>query len=180
MSDEITRKRDIKETIGAVAYLTALKKAVDEELKVLRPEVDEHFTKLAEEHGLKQAEVQLNGVDVGTITVKRTKGRPWHEWEAAEVTDLDELWHCYQSKEWQDYIDKRTQEWQDENREQLALDYFDETGELLEGMSMVTHRDPGVPEGISGTMLRVDPLKVSRAVTERLPVSMRHLLEGAD
>jgi hypothetical protein len=172
--------RDIDETISKWAFLTALKKAVDEELKLLRPEVDEHFIDCYESTHGKQYEVRMDGEDVGTLTVKLSKGTPYREYDHAVVTDTDELW-TYQSKEFQEYVKKRTDEWLEENYEQIALDWFDETGELLDGMTLMQHVEPERPAAVTGTMARIDPMKVSAAMARNgLPVSLRGLLEGGE
>jgi hypothetical protein len=171
--------RDIDETISKWAFLTALKKAADEELKLLRPEVDEHFIQCYEDTHGKQYEVRMDGEDVGTFTVKLGKGTPMREVTVPECTDFDELWMSRHGKEWEEYVEQRTNDWLHDNYEQLAIDWFDETGELLDGMSMVTHREPERPAGVVGTMARIDPLKVSGAMARNgLPVSLRGLLEG--
>ena len=64
--------------------------------------------------------------------------------------------------------------------DELAVQYAQETGELLDGMEYVSETIPATPDSIkpNGT-LRVRPEKVAAALGNALPATIAGLLGGA-
>ena len=147
----------------------------------LRGRVDEALRDMYDATGATSFDVKLCGKKVGSYSFRKVKGTPTREYEVPVVEDIDELW-TYQSSEWQAYVKKRTDEWLEENYEQLALDWFDETGELLDGMCMHERWEMGKPDGIGSSSLRVEPEKVWAVLQERRALGdvAAGLLEGGE
>lgn len=57
-------------SIERLAYLTALKKSLDEEIKRVREEADSEYEELYYEHGVKSRDVVVDGVKVGTFSLE--------------------------------------------------------------------------------------------------------------
>lgn len=89
------------------------------------------------------------------------------------VTDVEAL-RADESDEFNDWLTA----WLTAHLPELAVQYAQETGELLDGMEYVTETIPATPDTIrpNGTM-RIRPEKVAAALGNALPATIAGLLE---
>ena len=140
----------------------------------LRGEVNGFFLDLYQHTGAVSFEVRVSGQKVGTYSFSRIKGQPAQEVTEVRVTDVEAL--CAdESDEFLDFISR----WIESHLPELAVQYAQETGELLDGMEYVTETIPATPDTIrpNGTM-RIRPEKVAAALGNALPATIAGLLEG--
>lgn len=141
----------------------------------LRARVNAAYRDLYEQTGATSFEVRVNGEKVGTYSFARKKGTPERVVSGPVVTDPEKL-RADDRDDWLDwcrrYIDAHIVE--------LATEYATETGELLDGMELVTETVPATPDTVrpSGT-LRVHPQMVAEALGNALPSTIAGLLGGA-
>lgn len=144
----------------------ALYKAVSEVVSTkgdgLRAQEDAELLSLYEAEGVKSLDAKVNGVKVGTYSVTVAKGSSK---SGLETVDEDAL-----------------RKWARENgyvREEIDYgaieDLFRATGEVPDGCEPYTVT---TAEHARGTVLRIDPAKVVKALSTSLPVAVESLLEG--
>lgn len=164
-----------------LALMQAIYNEIGSEVKTgdpdnLRGRVNDEYLRLYEETGATSFEVRVNGQRVGTYSFPKTKAQPARQESTVEVVDYDAL------VAWEDSdFDTFCESWVTRNIEAVARAYFEETGELADGMAIVTREVPATPEGIrsSGTM-RVQASKVAEAMGPRLEEAVRGLLESGE
>lgn len=131
----------------------------------LRGRVNEFYLDLYEQTGATGFEVRLNGQKVGTYGFSKVKGTPERQVTELLVTDEDALRadESDEFKQWlSDYIRYHLVD--------FAIQFTQETGELLDGMEYVTDTIPATPDTIRrGGTLRVKPEKVAEALRGELP-----------
>lgn len=165
--------------IERLAIEQAVYNAIGADLKTgvpdnLRGEVNGFYLDMYERTGATGFEVRVNGQKVGTYGFAKVKGQPERTVTEVRVTDVDAL--CADaSEEFNDWLSA----WLTEHLPELAVQYVQETGELLDGMELVEVTTPAVPDGIrpNGT-LRVRPERVAAALGNALPATIAGLLEG--
>lgn len=167
--------------IERLAIEQAIYNAIGEDLKTgrtgnLRGEVNEVYLDLYHRTGATGFEVRVHGQKVGTYGFNKVKGTPERTVSELVVTDPDAL-----MDDDNDAFAAWLTDWMRAHMEELAIQYAQETGELLAGMELVERTVPGTPEGIkpNGT-LRVDPAKVADAMGQRLPGYVAGLLGGGE
>ena len=165
--------------IERLAIEQAVYNAIGADLKTgvtdnLRGEVNGFYLDLYQRTGATGFEVRVNGQKVGTYGFAKVKGQPERTVTEVRVTDADAL-RADESDEFLDYVSR----WIDSHLTELAVQYAQETGELLDGMEYVTETIPATPDSIrpNGT-LRVRPEKVAAALGNALPATIAGLLEG--
>ena len=165
--------------IERLAIEQAVYNAIGADLKTgvadnLRGEVNGFYLDMYERTGATGFEVRVNGQKVGTYGFSKVKGKPERTVTELRVTDEDAL-RADESDEFNDWLTA----WLTDHLPELAVQYAQETGELLDGMELVEVTTPATPDGIrpNGT-LRVRPEKVAAALGNALPATIAGLLEG--
>ena len=167
--------------IERLAIEQAVYNAIGADLKTgvsdnLRGEVNGFYLDMYERTGATGFEVRVNGQKVGTYGFAKVKGQPERTMTELRVTDVAAL-RADESDEFNDWLTA----WLTDHLTELAVQYAQETGELLDGMEYVTTTTPATPDGIrpNGT-LRVRPEKVAAALGNALPATIAGLLEGGN
>mgnify|MGYP007115365228 CR=1 FL=1 len=165
--------------IERLAVEQAVYNAIGADLKTgvpdnLRGEVNAFYLDMYERTGATGFEVRIGGQKVGTYGFNRVKGQPEHTVSEVRVTDADAL-RADESDEFNDWLT----EWLNSHLPELAVQYCEQTGELLDGVEVVTETIPATPDTIrpNGT-LRVKPEKVAAALGNALPATIAGLLGG--
>ena len=165
--------------IERLAIEQAVYNAIGADLKTgvpdnLRGEVNGFYLDMYERTGATGFEVRVNGQKVGTYGFAKVRGKPERTVTELRVTDADAL-SADESDEFNDWLTA----WLTDHLPELAIQYAQETGELLDGMEYVTVTQPATPDTIrpNGT-LRVRPEKVAAALGNALPATIAGLLEG--
>ena len=166
-------------SIERLAIEQAVYNAIGADLKTgvpdnLRGEVNGFYLDMYERTGATGFEVRVNGQKVGTYGFAKVKGKPERTVTELRVTDEDAL-RADKSDEFNDWLS----DYINYHLVDFAIQYAQETGELLDGMELVEATTPAVPDGIrpNGT-LRVKPEKVAAALGNALPATIAGLLEG--
>lgn len=166
--------------IERLAIEQAVYNAIGADLKTgvtdnLRGEVNGFYLDLYQRTGATGFEVRVNGQKVGTYGFSKVKGTPERTVTEVRVTDTQAL-RSDQSEDFNDWLTRHI----DAHLDELAVQYAQETGELLGGMEYVTETIPATPDTIrpNGT-LRVRPEKVAAALGNALPATIAGLLGGA-
>lgn len=167
--------------IERLAVEQALYKVIAEDVGTrnpgnLRDQVNQHYLELYEMTGATGFEVRIAGQKVGTYGFSKTRAQPARKESTVEVVDARAL-REWDSDDFNDYISR----WIDGNLATLAASYFEETGDLPDGMTVIEVDVPAQPAGIrpNGT-LRINPAKVAEALGNQLPSTVAGLLEGGD
>jgi hypothetical protein len=165
--------------IERLAIEQAIYNAIGADLKTgvpdnLRGQVNGAYLDLYEQTGATGFEVRVNGQKVGTYGFSKVKGQPERIVTELRVTDHAAL-AADESDEFNDWLSDYITDHLDE----LAIQYCQETGELLDGVELVETTTPATPDGIrpNGT-LRIQPAKVAAAMGGALPSVIAGLLEG--
>ena len=165
--------------IERLAIEQAVYNAIGADLKTgvtdnLHGEVNGFYLDLYQRTGATGFEVHVNGQKVGTYGFSKVKGQPERTVTEVRVTDPQAL-RSDQSDDFNDWLTQYVAA----NLESLAVQYAQETGELLDGMEYVTETIPATPDTIrpNGTM-RVRPEKVAAALGNALPATIAGLLGG--
>lgn len=150
--------------IERLAIEQAIYNAIGADLKTgvahnLRGEVNAHYLDLYEQTGATGFEVRVNGEKVGTYGFNKVKGTPARTTSEIRVND-EQAVRADDRDTFSDWLDA----WLNAHIAELAVQYATETGELLDGMEVVTVDEPATPDGIrpSGT-LRIKPTFVAQA-----------------
>ena len=165
--------------IERLAIEQAVYNAIGADLKTgvpdnLRGEVNGFYLDMYERTGATGFEVRVNGQKVGTYGFSKVKGKPERTVTELRVTDEDAL-RADKSDEFNDWLS----DYINYHLVDFAIQYAQETGELLDGMELVEVTTPAVPDGIRPTgTLRVKPEKVAAALGNALPATIAGLLEG--
>lgn len=170
-----------EEDVGRLAFAQAVYKAVASEVGTrqegnLRDRVNRRFLRLHEETGGTSFDIRLGGRKVGTFSFRRTKGTPAHKEARFVVSDRDALDDAFEaSDDFERWLSRRI----GAHLGELAVEYAEETGEMLPGVTAEVVEVPATPDGIqpSGS-LRVDPAKVAEAMGDALPAAVAGLLGG--
>lgn len=165
--------------IERLAVEQAVYNAIGADLKTgvpdnLRGQVNGFYLDLYQRTGATGFEVRVNGEKVGTYGFSKIKGTPERTVTELRVTDHAAL-AADESEDFNEWLSAYITCHLDE----LAVQYAEDTGELLDGMEWVTTTTPATPDGIrpNGT-LRVRPEKVAAALGNALPATIAGLLGG--
>lgn len=167
--------------IEKLALMQALYLEIGYEVKTgdpdnLRGHVNAHYLDLYDQTGATGFEVRIGGQKVGTYGFNKTRAQPARTETSIVVGDVDAL-RADDSDEFNEWISS----WIAAHIEELAVQYAEETGDLLDGMAVVTREVPATPAGIrpNGT-LRVDGAKVAEALGANLGAAVAGLLGGGE
>ena len=169
----------IQEQIERLAIEQAVYKAIGADVATndpdnLRGEVNQHYLDLYQQTGATGFEVRINGVKCGTFGFSKVRGQKAYTERVVTVTDRAALL-ADRGDDFNEWLSAYVTEHIDE----LAVQYAQETGELLDGMAVVEREHPATPDTIrpNGT-LRVRPERVAAALGNALPATIAGLLEG--
>ena len=139
----------------------------------LRGCVDEQYRQLYEQTGAKSYDVELNGQDVGTYSIRFSKPKESETRLSFEVYDYFAL------AEWFDEIpDDVIRHYVSVDLNQFAEWYFTDTGEMPDGCDIEKIITPATEKQYIGGTLKVDPEKVKSAMGNLFPARIVGLLEG--
>ena len=140
----------------------------------LRGEVNGFYLDLYQQTGATGFEVRVAGQKVGTYGFSKVKGTPERKVTELRVTDPQALL----DDDSEDFV-SWCADWLRDHLPELAVQYCEQTGELLDGMELVTETVPATPDTIrpNGT-LRIRPEKVAAALGNALPATIAGLLGG--
>ena len=160
--------------IERLAIEQAIYNAIGADLKTgvthnLRGDVNAYYLDQYEHTGATGFEVRVNGRKVGTYGFAKVKAQPAKTVTEVVVTDMDSL-RAYDDPDFDSYCAR----WVLAHIDDVARDYFAETGVLCDGMEVVERHVPEVPEGIkAGGTLRLKPefVQQARAALEGGPIA---------
>lgn len=160
--------------VEQLAIMQALYKVVREAVNTnnpfnLRAQVDDELLDAYDRSGAKSFDMRVNGQKVGTASVKTTKAKTENK---LHINDFDayEQWLLADGSE---YLDMLIQQYGDALLKIIMTD-----GVIPAGCSV---HEVATPETVTGTSIRVDPLKVYEAAGPMLGSVVRHALtEGVD
>jgi len=144
----------------------------------LRSQLDERARFLYETDGIKSRDGIINGVKVGTYSVKTHKATP-----AVPPTFAETLKMTGDEVTFADYIMQDMDALRGflmRYARSIGAMWFNDTGEIPAGFELVEEmEDPGTPaqpERYAGTVLKVDTDKLAMALGPQLPGEVVHIL----
>lgn len=142
----------------------------------LREAVDEYYHRRYDEDGSKSFECRLDGMKVGTYSIRTTKAKPATSEKVFGIKDPEKL------MEWFKGMDSETVAGYASDRlSDFAEWCFYRTGEIPDGCTVVEIGTPATVEQWAGGSLRIDQAAVAEALGSRLQDATRMLLEeGAE
>ena len=141
----------------------------------LRGEADAFYRDLYEQTGAKSFDAKVNGMKVGTYSVKVTKAKPASTERRFKVSDPAAL------LPWVSDVDPAiAAEYVLQRAGDFAEWYAYQTGELPDGCNFIEIGTPAMPEQYAGGSLRIDPQQVAEALGAQLLEAMQLLLEGGE
>lgn len=143
---------------------TALRDVIDDDLMAhvpgnLRSSVEASFRERRKETGAERFDLKLFGEKVGEFVFVEIPEIKSCVVDVPEVDDVEEV-RCSGNKGFRDYVKQRTDEWLEEEMGNLALDWFDETGELVDGVSLHERVRTPLPARSYDPVVTVDRRKV--------------------
>lgn len=173
--DELT---DVQRLAIAQAVFKAVSAVVStKDGDSLRSECDRVLVDQYERTGAKSYDVPINGVKVGTYSVKVSKPKPKRKAPRVWVDDGDEFAEWLASEDGAGWLRQLVEEHGDE----IAFGVFYETGEIAPGcVAQPDYCEPAEPARVTGTTLRVDADAVAEAMGPMLGESVIGLLGGAE
>lgn len=141
----------------------------------LRSQVDAEYRELYEQTGAKSFEQRVNGMRVGTYSVKVSKAKEAEMDVRFEVREPERLLEWVERQEHGDLV-----RFAKAHAAEYAQDALLRTGELADGCSTYEVGTPAMPEQYAGGSLRIDPQLVAEALGNQLPEAMNLLLEGGE
>ena len=163
--------------IERLAVEQAVFKAIAEDVSTsnrdgLRGRMDEQFRALYEESGVKSRVVRLNGQKVGTYSIRLSKETEQSSYEEFQVDSYEKL------AKWADGLtEEEVRHYVSMHLRELAEFAFGESGEMPDGCSMHEIIVPATDSVYQGTVLKVDPQAVIRALPDSA-APIRYFLEG--
>ena len=174
--DELT---DVQRLAVAQAVYKAVSAVVStKDGDSLRSECDRVLVDQYERTGAKSYDVPINGIKVGTYSVKVSKAKPKRKAPRAWVDDWDEFidWLTHE-----DEADCWLRSLIEEHGDELASEILHETGEIAPGCAaQLDYCEPAEPSRVTGTTLRVDAAAVAEAMGPMLGERVMGLLGGAE
>ena len=141
----------------------------------LRAAVDAEFKERYEQTGAKSYDVQINGQDVGTYSLRFSKEKPQESHTVRRVNDYEQL-----AKWFNDKTDEEIRYYVALNLGDYANYCFRYDGELPDGCEPQEIITAAIPKQIIGGLLKVDGAKVANAMKGQLGKSVFGLLGGGD
>jgi hypothetical protein len=172
--DELSR-------IEKLAYMQEAYDRLGKELKVngdgIRGELDREFAEMYADPDkrTKSRDVIINGQKVGTYSLHVTEPTPEHATREFAVTDRDAL-------ESNDDVDFRmwVSKWVERNIDSLAEQYFEDTGEIVDGCDYKEVTHPAKAGKIGPTTLRIQHDKFGEAARVQLPDAISGFLMSSN
>lgn len=129
----------------------ALKQLLDRITKTgvqgnLRDQANDYFRALAEEDGDLGHDVTINGVKVGRCTFSTKGGEPAHVKRSIGIHDADRVL-ADDNPDFAEWLTRRV----NNQLFDYAIQYAEETGDLLDGMTLIEEEVPEVPVTVSPT-----------------------------
>lgn len=138
----------------------------------LRGRVSEEYKHLYEETGAKSFDAKLNNEKVGTFSLTVSKPTDSRTEQVVEIDDENKIFR------WDGYA-YMARHFAGDHILEAVRHYFNATGELPPGCSLVEVNYPGSPGGeVTKTTLKVDTQKVAEVIKGNLPEVAMALLEG--
>ena len=174
---ELADRRPVQQLAVAQAIYKAVGTVVStKDPDSLRSACDREAVRRYEKEGVKSTDILIDGLKVGTYSVKVSKPKPKRKAPRAWVDDWDEftdwLTHEEDGANWLRSLIE-------EHGDALASDILHETGEIAPGcVAQLDYCEPAEPARVTGTTLRVDTAAVAEAVGGQLGAGVTALLEG--
>ena len=142
----------------------------------LRADADEQMVSNYCNTGAKSYDVHVNGLKVGTYSVRIGKGTPQKTLKKMVVDDAAQLEAFVNSDE---CAEERAEYMalQAQNFAEFLLETY---GIIADGCRLVERSMPAQPPKVVGTTLKIDPAKVGEAIRGYLPTTFGGLLGGGD
>lgn len=165
--------QDRERLFVAQAFYNAVKEIVStKDDGNLRDAVDDYYRKRYEEDGSKSFECRINGMKVGTYSIRTTKAKPATSEKVFGIKDPEML------MEWFKGMDSETvARYASDRLSDFAEWCFYRTGEIPGGCNVVEIGTPATVEQWAGGSLRIDQGAVAEALGSRLQDATRMLLE---
>ena len=174
---DVSTMTDIVEQFAAA---WALKQLLDKATKTgvkgnLRDQVNTYYRMLYEADGKKGHDILIGDDKVGRYTFSETKGEAAYTKQKVNIYDFEKVL-ADDNEDFKEWVAKRINNMMFD----LAIQYAEETGDLLDGMAVTTEEIPEVPATISanGKPNSITPEKVAEALGPRLNESMGGMVAG--
>ena len=158
--------------IDKLFALEAVIKELSQERDMLKAECAEELLEAYEANGDTQRRSVYFGKGAGCFSVSFSKPKPGAEVVEYNLADKDAF------GEWLDENPLSYAQYILDNASGFAQKWFEETGELPEGISRVSYMTPDEPEHVSGTRLSVKKDVIIDVLMPQLPAAIQGLLEG--
>jgi hypothetical protein len=171
--DELT---DVQRLAVAQAVYKAVSGVVStKDEDSLRSECDRVLVEQYEQTGAKSYDVPINGMKVGTYSVKVSKAKPKRKAPRAWVDDWDEFTDWLTHDDGADWLRSLVEE----HGDALALEILHETGEIAPGcVAQLDYCEPAEPPRATGTTLRIDMEAMHDVMRPMLGDGVTAFLEG--
>lgn len=167
---------DIERLVIAQALLkTVTKYTSTRDPDSLRARADADMLANYERMGMKSVDLRVNGEKVGTYSVKVSKPTSTAKTSRVVVDDSEAAYRWAMTAAADEYED-----WCIANIDRFCEYALSEFGEVADGAHVETEETDAQPERATGTVLKVDPPKVSHALGVQLPYAVAGLLSGGD
>lgn len=174
---ELADRRPVQQLAVAQAIYKAVGTVVStKDPDSLRSACDAEAVRRYETEGVKSTDILIDGLKVGTYSVKVSKAKPKRKAPRAWVDDWDEFidWLTHE-----DEADSWLRSLVEEHGDALASEILHETGEIAPGcVAQPDYCEPAEPARVTGTTLRVDTAAVAEAVGGQLGAGVTAMLEG--
>lgn len=133
------------------ALYNAIAPAVRSQGDGLRGDVDRELRDAYERTGARSYAITTDGVRLGTYTIAEAKAEPARVERYVELVDPKAL-REWESDDFNDYVSR----WIEGNLATLATAYFEETGDLPDGMAVREVEVPAKPASYKCGQVRID------------------------
>ena len=157
--------------IDKLFALEAVIKELSEERDMLKAECAEELLSAYEANGDTQRRSVWFGKGAGCFSVSFSKAKPGVEVVEYNLADKDAF------GEWLDSNPLSYAQYILDNASDFAQKWFEETGELPEGIARVAYMTADEPEHVSGTRLSVKKDAIIDVLMPQLPTAITGLLE---
>jgi len=173
---ELADRRPVQQLAVAQAIYKAVGTVVStKDPDSLRSACDAEAVRRYETEGVKSTDILIDGLKVGTYSVKVSKAKPKRKAPRAWVDDWDEFIDWLTHEDGANWLRSLIEE----NGDALASEILHETGEIAPGcVAQLDYCEPAEPARVTGTTLRVDTAAVAEAVGGQLGAGVTALLEG--
>lgn len=173
---ELADRRPVQQLAVAQAIYKAVGTVVStKDPDSLRSQCDADALRRYEMEGVKSTDILIDGLKVGTYSVKVSKAKPKRKAPRAWVDDWDEFTDWLTHEDGAEWLRQLVEE----HGDALASDILRETGEIAPGcVAQLDYCEPAEPARVTGTTLRVDTAAVAEAVGGQLGAGVTAMLEG--